>query len=409
MKILHINTSPFGGAFNGAYRLHQALLKYGISSKMLVSATPSNKTLKEVYVYDNKIQSPNPFNRTLSRFGFPVTANQKQRFYLKGLKGEYEIISFPFSDYDITESKEYQEADIVHLHWVAGFIDYKRFFKKCKKPVIFTLRDLNPIQGIFHYEEDKKRNKYFHDLEKKALEIKISSLENFKGQMLIVGISNWIAEKSKQSRIFKDFQHYVIHNCIDASSYKLYDKASARRVLNISNTSIVFSFVSDNTNNVRKGLDLVLGAFKDLTDIKEIVLLSVGKGSPVKFPFNINHRNLGPCHQSELNIVYGASDALILPSREEALGNVMLEAMACGTPVIGTPVGGLIDVIKPGFNGLLSKDISINGLKEVITEFVKIRDQFDNEAIRDYIEKSFSETIIAEKYISLYKSILNCD
>jgi len=409
MKILHINKSPFGGAFTGAYRLHKALLKNGISSKMLVSATPGNSNLKEIYVCNNKFRSPCLLNRGLSKLGFPVTANQKQRSYLKGLKGEFEIISFPFSDFDITESKEYQEADIIHLHWIAGFIDYKRFFKKCKKPVVFTLRDLNPIQGIFHYEGDKERNKYFDNLEKKALEIKISSLKNFTEQMLIVGISNCIAEKSKHSRIFKDFQHYVIHNCIDASSYKLYDKAEARRILNISNTSIVFSFVSDNTNNIRKGLDLVQGAFKDLTDKKEIVLLSVGKGNSVKFPFDVNHRILGPCDQSELNIVYGASDALIFPSREEALGNVMLEAMACGTPVIGTPVGGLIDVIKPGFNGILSRDISIDGLKEAITEFIKTRDQFDRASIRDYIEKNFSEKLIAEKYITLYKSMLDSD
>ncbi len=177
MKVLHINSFPYGGAFTGAYRLHEALLKHGVASKMLVSLPPLNQILSEVFFYNKPFRNPNIFNAILSEMGFPITANQMRKHYIKGIEGKYEIISFPFSDFDITESKEYHEAEIIHLHWIAGFIDYKRFFKKCKKPVVFTLRDLNPILGIFHYEGDKERNKSFDDIEKKALDTKISSLK----------------------------------------------------------------------------------------------------------------------------------------------------------------------------------------------------------------------------------------
>lgn len=406
MKILHINTYPFGGAFTGAYRLHLALLKNGVSSKMLVREFPENSSLENVYCFNKAFRSPNIFNRISTKFGFPVTADQKRWFYTKGLKGEYEIISFPFSDYDITESQEYLEADIIHLHWIAGYLDYTTFFKKCKKPIVITLRDLNPVLGIFHYEGDKLYNRAFWQLENETSVLKIESVKKNQSSIQIVGISRWITEKSIQKEIFKNLPHKTISNCININDYLVIEKNEARKKLNISNDSIVFSFVSDGTSNKRKGLDLLLAAFNEMQNVENFILITAGQGDTIKFPLHIIHRHLGSCSQSELNIVYAASDAFIFPTREEALGNVMLEAMACGTPVIGTPVGGLLDVIKPGFNGLFSKDLSAEGLKEAILEFIQIKDQFDSKAIRKYIEDNFNEELIAAKYIELYNSIL---
>lgn len=407
MKILHISTFPFGGAFNGAYRLHLALLKNGISSKMLVREKPNNSKLKGVYFYNETSKSPNLFNKISTRLGFPITADQKRGFYTKGLKGKYENLSFPFSDYDITETQEYKDADIIHLHWVAEYLDYETFFKKCRKPILITLRDLNQILGIFHYEGDKNYNDLvFGSLEKRFMNLKISSLKKFNGSIKVIGISDWVAEKSKCSVIFKGFQHYTIHNCINVESYELFDKKKAQEYLNIPDGSIVFSFVSDNTANKRKGLDILLEAITNMPNTNNLIILTVGNGCSIKFPLNIIHRHLGKCNQSELNIIYCASDAFIFSTREEALGNVMLEAMACGTPVIGTPVGGLIDVIIPGFNGIFSKDVSAEGLKVAIIEFIKIKDQFDSVAIRKYIADNFNEKLIAGKYIEVYNKIL---
>ena len=56
-------------------------------------------------------------------------ATQKQLF-LKQRASGLELFSFPNSNYDITTSPLYQEADIINLHWVAGFLDYESFFSK---------------------------------------------------------------------------------------------------------------------------------------------------------------------------------------------------------------------------------------------------------------------------------------
>ena len=48
----------------------------------------------------------------------------------------------------------YGNPDIIHLHWIGGFVDIPTFFKHVKKPIIWTLHDMNPFQGGFHYKDD---------------------------------------------------------------------------------------------------------------------------------------------------------------------------------------------------------------------------------------------------------------
>jgi len=66
---------------------------------------------------------------------------------------------------------------------------------------------------------------------------------------------------------------------------------------------------------------------------------------------------LGYRHGNELSAAYAAADVLVFPSRTDTFGLVMLEAMACGTPVAAFPVTGPIDVVEEGVNGALDVDL----------------------------------------------------
>ncbi len=407
MKILHINTHSHGGAFKGAYRLHKALLKNGLESKMLVSNLDSDHSLDNVFQYNTLSKKATFLNRLSTRFKMPVTAEQKKWNFTKGMKGDYEIISFPFSDYDITNSKEYKEADIIHLHWVADFLDYKSFFKKNKKPIVWTLRDSFPFLGIFHLKNDLIRNDaLWKQLDARMLAMKNTYLKEFTGSFYVVGISNNITKESRYSSLLGNYPHEVIHNCIDKEQFKIINKDRARHALNIDAEKKVFCFVADYVDSYNKGYAELKQAFSMIHN-RDIEVISVGAGGADAWSLSIRHRHFGRLNSEELQLVYSASDAFVFPTKEEALGNVMLEAMACGTPVIGTPVGGLLDVIKEGFNGVFAEDCSAAAINKAVLRFIEVKESFNRSEIREYIVKGFSEEKVAKAYLNVYNNILD--
>ncbi|RCW66989.1 glycosyltransferase family 4 protein [Saliterribacillus persicus] len=64
----------------------------------------------------------------------------------------------------------------------------------------------------------------------------------------------------------------------------------------------------------------------------------------------------GFLNQQDIATIYASSDIFVFPSTTETFGNVVLESMACGTPVIGANAGGVKTIIKDSFNGILCKE-----------------------------------------------------
>src|SRR5207249_730231 len=88
----------------------------------------------------------------------------------------------------------------------------------------------------------------------------------------------------------------------------------------------------------------------------------LGLGDSVRF--------LGPQPQGVLPLYYAASDVTVLPSYYESFGMVALEAMACGSPVIASRVGGLVTTVRDGVTGFLVPDGDVEALAERIETLV---------------------------------------
>ena len=275
MKILHINTNDFGGAGIAAIRLHKAMLNKKIDSNFLClnktsTGTPSCKKIvpkKAFWLF-----------RLLHRLKFVRYAHEINTESIKEKVGNFEIFSFPLTDYDITSHPLVKEADIIHLHWVANFLDWHSFFKHVNKPIVWTLHDMNPFLGGFHYLDDRSRNKdVFQALEEKYVSIKINALKEFKN-MHIVCPSNWIYSESSKSKILSKYLHYVIPNSVPIDTFKPLDIFKSRALFNLPNDRKSILFVAASLTNPRKGFELLIKALNS-QDRKEYALVIVGQSS----------------------------------------------------------------------------------------------------------------------------------
>jgi starch synthase len=116
----------------------------------------------------------------------------------------------------------------------------------------------------------------------------------------------------------------------------------------------------------------------------------------------------GAIDKNSLRILYSNAYCLVLPSLAEAFGMVLLEAMASGTPPIGSTAGGIPDIIIDGVNGLLFRKEDWKDLANKLLMLIQdksFRDKLAHNA-REYAEKSFSWNIVAEKIREIYNSIV---
>ncbi len=114
----------------------------------------------------------------------------------------------------------------------------------------------------------------------------------------------------------------------------------------------------------------------------------------------INHDEI-PSYLNKLKL-------LVLPSSTEGLPNIVLEAMACGTPVLATPVGSVSNVIKDGETGFLVHDNSIDSIIDRILYIISI-DELDKIVLnaRKFIEQEYSYETAVKRYSNMIKYISN--
>ncbi len=199
------------------------------------------------------------------------------------------------------------------------------------------------------------------------------------------------------------------------------DRQALRKELGFSDDPLVFTL---GRLDKRKGFDLYLRA---AARVKELL----GKNGDVRFVLSagaskghareIKERDrlqelleslsiegsvtwLPILQEDDIPRYYGAADVFVLPSRYELFGIVMLEAMACGLPVVATKFGGPPEVITDGENGRLVDPTDIESLATAITDLVRHPEQREKmgRAARRTIENSYSWEMLAKRHQQLY-------
>ena len=401
IKVLHIVGGPLtNGAAKGANILHQALLELNVESKLLNDSPSKNKN----YIFDKTIIFIN--NDFLSKLLNKIFVYSEKILKSIYLHSPRETFTLGFFGFDITKLKEYEEADIIHLHWLnQGFIKLKSL-SKIQKPIIWTMRDMWAFTGGSHYSMDFEKYEKSH----------VSKLiQNFKKKIYnqnfqFVAVSEWLKVKAKKSNILKNYDIKKIDNNIDLKEFNDISQSSARSMLDISTSKQVILYGAQNPQSKRKGWDIFIKTLQKL-DKKKYFLLIFGNfwSQKILEDIGIEYKTRGYIDNKEiLNATYSSADFFVAPSIEDAWPKTFAEAMYCGTPVICFDNTSISEIVDHKINGYIAKNFDSDELKEGIDWLSREIKKNDSKSISAK-EKilNFDAKIIAKKYINLYEKVLN--
>lgn len=343
MKVLHINFSDTGGAAIAAMNLHKELLQEKVDSKFL-ALNLTRKYRNEDQVYSHRRIYTSFYRKLYYLYLKPRLTHFKSRYITKANSFSSEILSSPYSNFNLVLDPLYKEADVIHLHWVARFLDYPTFFKKNKKPIIWTLHDKNPFSGILHCETEFPSQ--FSKLEKKIISLKIRLIQN--QNILVHAPSREYLLRSENSELLGSFKHvYLPHFVKGYFPIKNQSKDQLRRELNLPLRDKLILVVADDLHRKLKGVSEIVELARSADGVK---FLFVGKKLNLG---NLKIIELGYINDTNtLNKVYNAVDLTLSNSREESYGLTLAESLSAGTPVVARKIGGFKDYIIDGGNGV---------------------------------------------------------
>ena len=263
------------------------------------------------------------------------------------------------------------EFDIIHCHW--GIMG--AFFQRLvKTPVVHTMHNIPQASHM--------RWKVF---------------EYYKNDLNLVFISK--SEMRNSPMKFKN--SWVVYNGIDISQFKFNPKPKDH-------------FVWIGRVSPAKGIENAIKVAKKL----KLKLLLAGQIQPswrnyfetvVKPQLDSRIKYIGEISQRQLSKFYREAKALLYPIEwEEPFGLVMVEAMACGTPVIVFERGSAKEVVKDGKTGFVVPFKDKRGRKNIngLVEAVKKIDQIKREDCRKWVEENFTYQKMVDGYEKVYYQIL---
>jgi len=196
----------------------------------------------------------------------------------------------------------------------------------------------------------------------------------------------------------------VLRNGVDTAQFTLVDRSSARTRLGLDASSTLMLGVANLVPE--KGIDLLIRAAARNASWRVLI---VGDGpereglrrlAQREAPGRVEFRDTMP--QADLRYAYAAADALALPSLREGWPNVVLEAMACGTPVAAAAVGGVPEIVQEGAPGIVVAERSVEAWSAALNALVAAR--WSPQSVRAYA-MDFGWDDVVDRQCALYEAV----
>lgn len=332
--------------------------------------------MEGVHVHRFKWLEPKPF---------------KALVYFKGLKDYLRLVTYLISLFLnlIIVSKKFQ-INILHAHstipngFIAAIVS-----KIMGIPLFITAHGMD----IYNYEN--------YTLFRKIIQFSLNSSVN------AIAVSEDLRDRMRILGVNKD-KIIILRNAVDKNKFFPKKNNTFRKILNIESSDVVILFVG--YLDIFKGIFETLDAFIDISKLYNNVKLIMISSGPKEYELkkiisdsNLEDRVIFAGEISPLDIpkYYQVSDIFVLPSHIKGVPVVVIEAMACGLPVIVSNT----EIINNGVNGFLishnNKDLLVKKLQILINN-PHLRKKFSEESIKT-IDEEFNIEKKVDKLVNLYK------
>ncbi len=419
MRVVHLSTYHLnGGAAVAATRLHRALRKHpDVDSTMLVGIParlePHRPEPGVVYLADNFLSEQMAFGRFVA-----------ERLYFLAFEKD-KAARFKFSPAWTGAGLRFhpviQQADVIHLHWINfGFLSLDELANlfALGKPIVWTLHDTWAFTGGCHYPRGCDhflthcgqcpylRQPGEHDLsyrlfgQKKELFAEVP--------MYVTPPSRWLADEAMRSPLLRNKQFSVIPYAIDQAVFQ-----PSVHLTELAEQTPTLLFGSASLTDPRKGFRYfaeALTLLKDrLPDTIHPEILVFGKGTIYQLgdlPFPVRHLGI-LTSDTQIVAAYNEAAVMVVPSMEDNLPNTVIEALACGTPVLAFRTGGIPEMIDHEQNGYLADAGSAEQLADGLYWLLTHPDPAQlRQNARQSAKERFSEPVVAGQFYDLYRNLL---
>ena len=419
MRAVHLATMDRGGAGVAARRLNCGLGKIGVDSKMIVAQRHTSlANVESIEVNDSSLLGRLRRRIDSSRFA------RQRRTYAQTAPSKMAYVSDDRVPGAYNVNNRLPEADIYNLHWVVGLVEPRRFFTRYPsgRPLVWTLHDMNPLTGGCFYAFDCFRftekcgfcpqlgSQIKDDLSAQSQARKALAYSKLLPETTrIVAPSKWLGVEASRSSLMGGFSLDVIPYGIDTDTFTPRRKNVAREVFSIPGDDLVIAFAADIVELPIKGFDLLREAMVQLSVGRPVTLALIGRE---RNSSDAGTRTIGLGRiQNErlMSFALSAADLFVTPTRADNLPNVILEAMACGLPVVGFDVGGVPDMVRPGKTGLLAPPEDTAALRRAIETLLNnddLRARMSAEC-RQIAVSEYALAVQARRYKALYESLID--
>lgn len=419
MRVLHVvKNAGLGGAGIAAARLVKGLINSGVDAQIACLTHT-----EDCEPFASNITFGTSFFEKLwiGLRNFKLRSLTTQNY---SLKSGQEAFQSDLSCYGMALSRILNEFDIIHLHWVADFFDFRYNLGQIdsKIPIFWTLHDMNPFTAGCSYALDCRQFETICNhcrILPKSLSQEASltwhrkskAFRHLKSQLEFIAPSKWIALEAQKSSLCGAFPVHIIANSINTDIFKPYNKQNCKLKYGLSPSNPACLFLAANAFDPRKGMKCFVEAVNlVLNKVPELQIVCLGN-----IPVDIQKTcpsiiSIAPeSNETILSQIYGLADFLVVPSLMDNLPNIIAESFACGVPVVSFPVGGIPEMVVDGETGILAQEKTSSGFAAAMLRIINLttseKSQLRHNA-RAFAVKNYSIDAQALKFISLYESVL---